>query len=134
MRRLFLMWAATTLVLLASAAWGAEKGKKPSVSFRITPRAVVTPREVLIVVEIKHPGPELFCPEVRIETLDQSFVEGWESDCPPWEEWRKENPQESIRLSWRSPAKVVPGTSFAVRVTQGKKSWTETLTLLGPGR
>jgi hypothetical protein len=79
------------LVLLAvalAAPGGAgddDKGKKPGLELRVTPRFAFSPANLLFTVELKGGDDieEYYCPEIEWEWGDGD-KSSQESDCDPW--------------------------------------------------
>jgi hypothetical protein len=81
----------TLLVLLAAAlavpgrGSADDKGKKPGLELRVTPRFAFSPANVLFTAELKGGDDveEYYCPEIEWEWGDGD-KSSQESDCDPW--------------------------------------------------
>ena len=96
-RRAFCTFAALTLLALlernavtAAVAAGDDKGKKPSVSLKVTPPLVIAPARVRASVEIRGGADdyeEFYCPTIEWDWGDETKSES-EKDCDPYEAGR----------------------------------------------
>jgi len=87
--------AATLCLLFAGPVLGgaeekANKGKKPGLELRASPRFAFSPANILFTAELKGGDDveELYCPEVEWEWGDGG-KSVQESDCDPWTEATK---------------------------------------------
>lgn len=125
--------AVTLLTALALAVPGLaqgddnEKGDKPGLYLRATPRFSFSPATILFTAELKGGDDveELYCPEVEWEWGDggKSVSEG---DCDPWEPGMKIDRRYTGRHEYRRSGR------YQVRVSlghAGKRIMSQTLTI-----
>jgi len=87
------MMSKTALVLLAVLAAavpggrGDDKGEKPTLHLRATPRFTFSPAQILFTAELRGGDDveQLYCPEVEWEWGDGG-KSVQESDCDPWQD------------------------------------------------
>lgn len=126
-----LMALLAALVLATSGLAGAkdddDKGKKPELRLRATPRFAFSPATILFTAELKGGDDveELYCPEVEWKWGDgsKSVTEG---DCDPWEPGAKIDRRYSGRHEYRRAGR------YRVQVTlskTGKKTLSTNMTM-----
>lgn len=117
--------AVATPVLAVDSDKDEEKGKKPGLHIRATPRFSFSPARILFTAELKGGDDveELYCPEVEWEWGDggKSISEG---DCDPWEPGMKIDRRYTGRHEFQRAG------NYRIRVTlskTGKKIISQTL-------
>jgi len=112
---------------LAGADDEDEKGKRPGLHLRATPRFSFSPATILFTAELKGGDDveELYCPEVEWEWGDggKSVSEG---DCDPWEPGMKIDRRYTGRHEYRRSGR------YRIRVTishRGDKILSQSLTV-----
>jgi len=86
--------AVLAILLFAGRAPGAadDKGKKASLSLKVTPNMSVAPARIRASVEIKggaDDNPDLYCPRLEWNWGDDTVSES-SADCPPYEAGRSQ--------------------------------------------
>jgi len=120
-----LLSCAVALGTVVPHASAEDKGKKPSLNIRATPRFSFSPASILFTAELKGGDDieELYCPEIEWEWGDGG-KSVQESDCDPWQ------PGAAIERRFTNRHDYPYAGTYRIRVTlsrTGKKIAAQTL-------
>jgi len=116
---------AVVLGALVPGASADDKGKKPDLNIRATPRFTFSPANILFTAELKGGDDveELYCPEIEWEWGDGG-KSVQESDCDPWK------PGTKIERRFTNRHEYPYAGTYRIRITlshSGKKIVAQTI-------